>query len=142
MAIPSFLVQMIHSPILPYKLVLYMAARRATRKHHAAEEKIRIVLDGLRGEYGIAELCRREGIAQGIIWVDELISHKDRTIQDIADRHNLSDRNVRSRLSLGLLAPEIVEAAIDGRLARGVTVTQMADLPSDWAEQKRALGIA
>ena len=33
--------------------------RRATRKHHAAEEKIRIVLDGLRGETSIAELCRR-----------------------------------------------------------------------------------
>ena len=34
--------------------------RRATRKHHAAEEKIRIVLDGLRGETSIAELCRRQ----------------------------------------------------------------------------------
>jgi len=37
--------------------------RRATRKHHAAEEKIRIVLDGLRGETSIAELCRRETCA-------------------------------------------------------------------------------
>ena len=36
--------------------------RRATRKQYSAEEKIRIVLDGLRGEYSIAELCRREGI--------------------------------------------------------------------------------
>jgi transposase len=41
--------------------------RRATRKHHAAEEKIRIVLDGLRGETSIAELCRREGIAESCI---------------------------------------------------------------------------
>jgi transposase-like protein len=40
--------------------------RRATRKHHAAEEKIRIVLKGLRGEYSIAELCRREGIAESL----------------------------------------------------------------------------
>ena len=38
--------------------------RRATRKHHAAEEKIRIVLDGLRGETSIAEVCRRGGIAE------------------------------------------------------------------------------
>ena len=38
--------------------------RRATRKIHSAEEKIRIVLAGLRGEDSIAELCRREGIAQ------------------------------------------------------------------------------
>jgi len=38
----------------------------ATRKHYSSEEKIRIVLYGLRGEDSIAELCRREGIAQGI----------------------------------------------------------------------------
>ena len=37
--------------------------RRATRRHFSAEDKIRIVLDGLRGEDSIAELCRREGIA-------------------------------------------------------------------------------
>ena len=37
--------------------------KRATRKHYSSEEKIRIVLDGLRGEDSIAELCRREGIA-------------------------------------------------------------------------------
>jgi len=41
---------------------------RATRKHYSAEEKIRIVLDGLRGEETIAELCRREGIAQSIYY--------------------------------------------------------------------------
>ena len=42
--------------------------KRATRKHYSTEEKIRIVLDGLRGEDSIAELCRREGIAQGIYY--------------------------------------------------------------------------
>src|SRR5262245_52565445 len=42
--------------------------RRATRKHHAAEEKIRIVLDGLRGETSIAELCQREGIAESMYY--------------------------------------------------------------------------
>jgi transposase len=39
--------------------------KRQTRRKFAAEEKIRIVLEGMRGEYSIAELCRREGIAQG-----------------------------------------------------------------------------
>ena len=38
--------------------------RRQTRRHFSAEDKIRIVLDGLRGEDSIAELCRKEGIAQ------------------------------------------------------------------------------
>jgi transposase-like protein len=40
--------------------------RRATRKQYSAEDKIRIVLDGLRGEDSIAELCRREGISRSI----------------------------------------------------------------------------
>ena len=42
--------------------------RRATRKQYSAEEKIRIVLDGLRGEDSIAELCRREGIHQNLYY--------------------------------------------------------------------------
>ena len=42
--------------------------RRATRKRYSAEEKIRIVLDGLRGERSIAELCRHEGIAEGLYY--------------------------------------------------------------------------
>ena len=47
--------------------------RRATRKHYSAEEKIRIVLEGLRGEDSIAELCRREGRA-GLKNLNETIS--------------------------------------------------------------------
>ena len=42
--------------------------RRATRRKYSAEEKIRIVLDGLKGEDRIAELCRREGIAQSLYY--------------------------------------------------------------------------
>ena len=42
--------------------------KRKTRKQYGAEEKIRIVLDGLRGEDSIAELCRREGIAQSLYY--------------------------------------------------------------------------
>ncbi|GGC69441.1 hypothetical protein GCM10011504_54160 [Siccirubricoccus deserti] len=40
--------------------------RRATRKQHSSEEKIRVVLEGLRGEDIIAALCRREGIAESL----------------------------------------------------------------------------
>ena len=42
--------------------------RRKTRKQYSAEEKIRIVLDGLRGEDSIAELCRREGIVHSLYY--------------------------------------------------------------------------
>ena len=49
--------------------------RRATRRHHSAEEKIRIVLEGLRGEVSIAELCRKEGINQNLYyrWSNEFL---------------------------------------------------------------------
>lgn len=50
----------------PEKLV--KAIHRRTRRKYSAEEKIRIVLEGLRGEDSIAELCRREGISQGIYY--------------------------------------------------------------------------
>lgn len=57
----------------PEKLV--QTILRKTRKKHQPEEKIRIVLEGLRGEESVAELCRREGIAQGqyYSWSKEFI---------------------------------------------------------------------
>ena len=42
--------------------------RRKTRRRHSTEEKIRIVLEGLRGEESIASLCRREGIAESLYY--------------------------------------------------------------------------
>src|SRR5271157_2312912 len=42
--------------------------RRATRRHFSAEDKIRIALEGLRGEASIAELCRREGIVENLYY--------------------------------------------------------------------------
>ncbi|WP_029056755.1 transposase, partial [Stappia stellulata] len=49
--------------------------RRKTRRHFSAEDKIRIVLDGLRGDDSVAELCRREGIAQSLYytWSKEFV---------------------------------------------------------------------
>ena len=44
------------------------AIRRATRRHFSAEDKIRIVLEGLRGEDSIGELCRRQGIVQNLYY--------------------------------------------------------------------------
>ena len=60
--------------------------RRATRKRYSAEEKIRIVLDGLRGEHSIAELCRREGIAEGLYysWSKEFLEAGKRRLGSIA----------------------------------------------------------
>jgi transposase-like protein len=61
--------------------------RRATRKHHSAVEKVRVVLEGPRREHGIAELCRREGIAESLnySWSKELlVAGKKRLAGDTA----------------------------------------------------------
>ena len=68
--------------------------KRKTRKHYSAEEKIRIVLDGVRGEAGIAELCRREGIAQSLYYKgskDFMEAGKQRLAGDIVRQANTSD---------------------------------------------------
>ena len=68
--------------------------RRKTRKQYSAEEKIRIVLDGLRGEDSIAELCRREGIAQSLYykWSKEFIEGgKKRLAGDIVRQANTGE---------------------------------------------------
>ena len=68
--------------------------RRRTRKKYSAEEKIRIVLDGLRGEDSIAELCRREGINQNVYyrWSKEFLeAGKQRLTGDIKREANSSE---------------------------------------------------
>ena len=70
--------------------------RRATRKQYSAEEKIRIVLDGLRGEDSIAELCRQEGIAQSLYykWSKEFLeAGKKRLAGDTARAEELLRAN-------------------------------------------------
>ncbi len=72
--------------------------RRATRKLHSSEEKIRIVLSGLRGEDSIAELCRKEGIAQSLYysWSKEFLEAGKKRLAVafyIADSEDLSPAN-------------------------------------------------
>ena len=68
--------------------------KRNTRKQYGAEERIRIVLDGLRGEDSIAELCRREGIAQGLYYKgskDFMEAGKKRLAGDIVRQANTGE---------------------------------------------------
>ena len=72
---------------------LVKTIRRVTRKRHSAEEKIRIVLDGLRGEFSIAELCRREGIAESLYyaWSKEFLEAGKRRLAGDTARAATSD---------------------------------------------------
>jgi site-specific DNA recombinase len=50
-------------------------------------------------------------------------------------------RKVNLTLSLAFLAPDLVKAAIDGRLPHGMGVARLADLPAEWSRQRRMLGL-
>ena len=69
--------------------------RRATRRHFSAEDKIRIVLEGLRGEESIAELCRREGITARAATSDEV---KDLRRETLALKECVADLTLENRL--------------------------------------------
>ncbi len=74
--------------------------RRVTRRHYSTEDKIRIVLSGLRGEDSIAELCRKEGIAQGLYysWSKEFLeAGKKRLAGDTARAANSQTRTTNCR---------------------------------------------
>ena len=94
--------------------------RRATRKQYSAEEKIRIVLEGLRGEDSIAELCRREGIAQNPYYrwsKDFLEAGKKRLAGDTA-RAATSDEVKDLRREATALKEVVADLTLENRLLK------------------------
>ena len=70
-------------------------------------------------------------------WLDELLSDPRLTSESIASREDKSERSIRMTLSLAFLAPDIVKAAVEGRLPRGFGLKQLVDLPMTWPDQWR-----
>jgi hypothetical protein len=81
------------------------------------------------------------GIARARGWLDDLIAGRVLDIADLALREKRSVRSTAMLLSLAFLAPALVQAIADNRLPRGIGLTRLADLPSDWSEQFKALGL-
>ena len=94
--------------------------RRATRKHYSAEDKIRIVLDGLRGEDSIAELCRREGIAQSMyyVWSKEFLEAGKRRVAGDTARAATTDEVKDLRKEAGALKEVVADQALEIRLLK------------------------
>ena len=94
--------------------------RRATRKHYSAEEKIRIVLDGLRGETSIAELCRREGIAEGLYysWSKEFLEAGKRRLAGDTARAATSDEVKDLRREAQALKEVVADLTLENRLLK------------------------
>mgnify|MGYP001825063461 CR=1 FL=1 len=94
--------------------------RRATRRHYSAEEKIRIVLDGLRGEESIAALCRREGIAESLYynWSKEFLEAGKKRLAGDTARAATSDEVKQSRHEARDLKEVVAEQALELRLLK------------------------
>jgi transposase len=97
--------------------------RRATRRRYSAEEKIRIVLEGLRGESSIAELCRKEGINQNLYyrWSKEFLeAGKKRLAGDTAREAN-GDEVKELRSEAAQLKEVLAETLLENRLLKKST---------------------
>ena len=104
--------------------------RRATRRRFSAEEKIRIVLEGLRGEETIAELCRKEGIAQNLYyrWSKEFLeAGKKRLAGDVA-REASSGEVKELRAEARQLKEALAEVTIENRLLKKSVIGDGGDL--------------
>ena len=94
--------------------------RRATRRQFSAEEKIRIVLSGLRGEDSIAELCRREGIVQNLYyrWSKEFLEAGKKRLAGDTARAATSDEVKELRREASALKEVVAELTLENRLLK------------------------
>jgi site-specific DNA recombinase len=80
-------------------------------------------------------------IARGRRWLDEILSGSITDVQQIATRQKCSVRQVNMTISLAFLAPDLVKAAVEGCLPRGIGVERLRDAPVEWSRQFEALGL-
>jgi transposase len=103
--------------------------RRATRKHYSAEDKIRIVLDGVRGESSVAELCRREGIAESLYysWSKEFLEAGKRRLAGDTARAATSEEVKDLRREAQELKEVVAEQALALRLLKKSMIADGGD---------------
>src|SRR3954453_18882691 len=94
--------------------------RRATRRHFSAEDKIRIVLEGLRGEESIAELCRREGIASSMYygWAKEFLEAGKKRLAGDTAREAASHEVKDLRREAQALKEVVADLTLENRLLK------------------------
>ena len=81
-------------------------------------------------------------VAKGRHWLDELIAGTVTNVEQIASTENCTVRQANMTISLAFLAPKLVQAAVDGRLPRGVGIANLRDAPASWSLQYAKLGLA
>jgi site-specific DNA recombinase len=80
-------------------------------------------------------------IARGRRWLDEIVTGNVTSVEQIAARDKCSIRQVNMTISLAFLAPDLVKAAVEGRLPRGIGIARLRDAPVEWSRQHAMLGL-
>ena len=80
-------------------------------------------------------------IARGRRWLDDVVLGRVTTISELCAREKCSTRQINMTISLAFLAPNLVKAAVEGRLPRGIGVERLRDPPTEWSRQFAALGL-
>jgi site-specific DNA recombinase len=80
-------------------------------------------------------------IAKGRRWLDDVVSGRVTNVTELCRREKCSVRQVNMTISLAFLAPNLVKAAVEGRLPRGIGVERLRDPPTEWSRQFEALGL-
>jgi transposase len=99
---------------------LVRGIKRKTRKHYSAEEKIRIVLAGLRGEVSISALCRREGIAESLYysWSKEFLEAGKQRLAGDTSRQATAPEVKELRAEAAALKEVVADLTLENRLLK------------------------
>jgi site-specific DNA recombinase len=80
-------------------------------------------------------------IARGRRWLDDVVSGRVTTVTELCAREKCSARQVNMTISLAFVAPNLIKAAVEGRLPRGIGIERLRDPPTEWSRQFEALGL-
>ena len=119
---------------IPWQKPPSKRSRRILLPHHASRRDVQPEQFERRARLVSA-------IAKGRQWLDDVVSGRVTTVQEICIREKCSVRQVNMTISLAFLAPNLVKAAVEGRLPRGIGVERLRDPPTEWSRQFEALGL-
>ena len=97
--------------------------------------------DHIRPERAERRLRLISAIARGRRWFDEIIAGSITDAAQLARRERCTERQINLTLSLAFLAPQLVKAAVEGRLPRGINIERLRDPDPNWPKQFQELGL-
>src|SRR5437899_1591238 len=115
-----------HSLSIPWQKLPSRKSRKILVPHGIPKDEVRPTRIERRARVVSA-------IARGRRWLDEIVSGSVTDVQQIAARQKCSARQVNMTISLAFLAPDLVRAAVEGRLPRGIGVERLRDGPAEWS---------